>query len=418
MPRSVSTKTRASAAFDVRTARAAVHGLDQIMEGRPLVYLDSAATSQRATAAVDAMGEMLRRTNANIHQEGFALARQAKEEYDGARETVAKFLGADDPSEVIWVHGATEGINLVMATWGEDTVGRDDNVVVTEQEHLSNLLPWQLLSRRTGCDLRVIETERDGSLRLDNLDRIITRRTRLVGMSHASNVTGAINPVAEIGERARAVGARFLIDGAQSAPHIDIDVQELGCDFFVCSGHKMLAPFGTGVVWGRREILAEMTPYNVGGGSAKAATFKRATFEGPPKRFEGGTDNPSGALAMAAAINTLRTLGPAKAWQYEQRLVGHALERLLPIPGLAIIGSTEPDNRLPIFTFVLEGHSGKDLARKLGERGIAVSGGDLNAGPFLERLQLEEVTRASAYVYTTAEEIDVLTEALAEIANG
>src|SRR3954468_14710753 len=257
---STESRPRASSAFDVREARGQVHGLDQTMSGRALVYLDSAGTSQRAIAAVDAMADMLRARSANIHQEGFPLAREAKREYDSARETVAKFIGAKDPAEVIWVHGSTEGINLGMSTWGEDALGRDDNIVITEQEHLSNLLPWQLLSRRTGCDLRVIETERDGSLRLDNLDRYITRRTRLVAMTHASNVTGQINPVQEIVDRARSVGARVLLDGAQSAPHIDIDVQELGCDFFVCSGHKMLGPFGTGILWGKRELLEDMTP--------------------------------------------------------------------------------------------------------------------------------------------------------------
>jgi cysteine desulfurase/selenocysteine lyase len=236
-----------------------------------------------------------------------------------------------------------------------------------------------------------------------------------VALSHVSNALGMINPVAEIARRARKVGACVLVDGAQSAPHLKIDVRALGCDFFVCSGHKMLGPFGTGVLWAKRDHLEEMPPYNVGGGSTEEATLRRARYTDSPKKFEGGTDNPSGAVGMAAAARFLRDLGQKKAWAYEQQLVEHGLERLQAVPGLRLLGSLEPSDRVPLFTFTLEGYEGKDLAKRLGNRGLAVSGGDLNAGPCLKRFGLEEVTRASCHVYNTMGELDALADALVEL---
>jgi len=275
--------------LDVREIRAQMYGLQLEMSGHRLVYLDAAGTTQRLKSAIEAMSELHRSENANIHQEGFALARQAKKTYEGARDALAKYVGAKRPEEIIWVHGTTEGINLLMTTWGIQNVKRGDNIVLTVQEHLSNLLPWQLLAKRIGCELRFIECDADGYLRMEQLPELITRRTRLVAVSHVSNVLGMINPVDEIARRARKVGARMLVDGAQSAPHLEIDVNALGCDFFVFSGHKMLGPFGTGALWAKHDLLEEMPPYNAGGGSTEDATLKRAEYKDPPKKFEGGT---------------------------------------------------------------------------------------------------------------------------------
>jgi cysteine desulfurase/selenocysteine lyase len=414
------TSGRASGAaasdFDVRAFRGEVHGLDQEMSGRRIVYLDAAGTTQRLKAAVEAITDMLRNQNANIHQEGFPLARQAKKTYDKARESVAKYVGARRPEEVVWVHGTTEGINLLSVTWGEANVKRGDNIVLSVHEHLSNLLPWQLLSKKTGCELRFIDCDAEGHLRLDQLDALITRRTKLVAVSHVSNVLGMINPVEEIARRARKVGARMMIDGAQSAPHLEIDVKALGCDFFVFSGHKMLGPFGTGVLWGKHDLLEEMPPYNAGGGSTESATLKRAEYTNSPKKFEGGTDNPASEVGFATTANFLRNTGQQRIWAYEQSLVAHGLERLLAIPGLRLLGSTNVEERVPLFTFTLEGYEGKELATKLGNRGIAVSGGDLNAGPCLKRFGLEKVTRASCHAYNTTAELDALADALEELA--
>jgi cysteine desulfurase/selenocysteine lyase len=392
-----------------------MYGLGLEMSGHRLVYLDAAATTQRLKPAIEAMNELHKTENANIHQEGFALARRAKKTYDSAREAVAKYIGTRRPEEIVWVHGTTEGINLLMTTWGIANVKRGDNIVLTVQEHLSNLLPWQLLAKRTGCELRFIDCDADGHLQLEQLPKLITRRTRLVALSHVSNALGMVNPVADVAHHARKVGARVLIDGAQSAPHLEIDVKALGCDFFVFSGHKMLAPFGTGVLWAKHDLLEEMPPYNVGGGSTEEATLRRAEYADSPKKFEGGTDNPAGAVGMAAAARFLRDLGQQKAWTYEQRLVEHGLERLLAVPGLRLLGSLEPSERVPLFTFTLDGYGGKELAKKLGNRGLAVSGGDLNAGPFLKRFGLEEVTRASCHVYNTVGELDALADALEEL---
>lgn len=410
--RSGQSRRSPAAAFEVAEVRSQMYGLGLEMSGHRLVYLDAAATTQRLKPAIEAMNELHKTENANIHQEGFALARQAKKTYDGAREAVAKYVGARSPEEIVWVHGTTEGINLLMTTWGVANVKRGDNIVLTVQEHLSNLLPWQLLAKRIGCELRFIDCDADGHLRLEQLPELITRRTRLVALSQVSNALGMVNPVADIARRARKVGARVLIDGAQSAPHLEIDVKALGCDFFVFSGHKMLGPFGTGVLWAKHDLLKEMPPYNVGGGSTDEATLRRAEYTGSPKKFEGGTDNPAGAVGMAAAARFLRNLGQQKAWAYEQRLVEHGLERLLAVPGLRLLGSVDPSERVPLFTFTLEGYDGKDLARKLGNRGLAVSGGDLNAGPCLKRFGLEEVTRASCHVYNTVGELDALADAL------
>jgi cysteine desulfurase / selenocysteine lyase len=404
-----------SAGLEVGDIRSQVHGLDLEMSGRRLLYLDAAATTQRLRPAIDAMTEMHRNENANIHQEGFPLARQAKKTYDHAREAVAKYVNARRPEEIIWTHGTTEGINLLMTTWGIQNVKRSDNIVLTTQEHLSNLLPWQLLAKRTGCELRFIDCDAEGHLRMDQVDELITRRTRLVALSHVSNVTGMINPVEDVARRARRMGARVMIDGAQSAPHLEIDVRALGCDFFVFSGHKMLGPFGTGAMWARHDLLEEMPPYNAGGGSTEEATLRRAEYTDPPKKFEGGTDNPAGAVGMATAATFIRTTGQQKLWAYEQKLVEHGMERLLAVPGLTMLGSAEPSERVPLFTFVIDGYTGTELAKKMGNRGIAVSGGDLNAGPCLKRFGLEDVTRASCHVYNTTRELDALAEALTEL---
>jgi cysteine desulfurase/selenocysteine lyase len=386
------------------------------VNGRPLAYLDSAATTQRPEPVVEALAGFYRRDNANPGAALHTLARRADTRLEQARHEVAAFLGAEDPLEIVWTRGTTDGLNLVAAAWGGANLRAGDEILLTVAEHQSNLLPWRLAAERAGARLRLVDVDDEGRLRLDQLDELLTERTRLVSLSHVSNVLGIVNPVREICRRAHAAGALVLVDGAQSAPHLPVNVRELGCDFFAFSGHKILGPMGVGALWGRREILDGMPPYQAGSNMAHDADETRARYESGARRFGAGTPNVAGPVGLAAALRFLREIGWPALRAHEQAIVRHALARLGDVEGLRVLGSAPDVERISVFSFALDGVRANEVVRALDEEGIATRGGDLASLPLLRRFGLEEAARASCYLYTTLEEIDRLSDALHALA--
>jgi cysteine desulfurase / selenocysteine lyase len=387
--------------------------LRQRVNEHPLSFLDSAATTLRPQSVIDTLVEYYSTDNANpsrVH----TLASRAADRLSNARQTLARFVNATDPTEIIFVRGTTEGINLVASTWGATNLRADDEVVLTIAEHSSNLLPWSRAARQAGAKLRVVDVDDEGRPRLDHFKEILSKRTRIVAFTHVSNVLGYINPAREMCALAREVGARVVIDGAQGAPHVKIDVQDIGCDFYVFSGHKMLGPMGTGVVWGRRELLDTMPPYHVGSNMAHDVDFERADFEHGALKFQAGTPDVAGPVGLAAAVRFVEAAGSLLR-RHDDELVQYGLVRLAEIPRLRIIGPRGADRRIPVFTFVLEGLAPTTIARALDARGIAVRAGDMAALPLLKRFGAAEAVRASAYVYSTRGDIDRLADALREI---
>jgi cysteine desulfurase/selenocysteine lyase len=387
--------------------------LRQRVHEQPLSFLDSAATTLRPQWVIDALVEYYSTDNANpspVH----TLASRAANRLSGARQTLARFVNAMDPTEIIFVRGTTEGINLVASTWGATNLKADDEVVLTVAEHSSNLLPWTRAAGQAGAKVRVVEVDDEGRPRLDQFKAILSKRTRIVAFTHVSNVLGYINPAKEMCALARDAGARVMIDGAQGAPHVKVDVQDLGCDFYVFSGHKMLGPMGTGVVWGRRELLDAMPPYHVGSNMAHDVDFERANFEHGALKFQAGTPDVAGPVGLAAAVRFFEAAGP-RLRSHDDELVQYGLVRLAEIPRLRIIGPRGADRRVPVFTFVVDGLAPTTVARALDARGIAVRAGDMAARPLLKRFGVAEAVRASAYVYSTRADIDRLADALREI---
>src|SRR6516164_1032876 len=395
--------------------RADFPALDQTVSGHPLAYLDSAATTQRPAAVLAAVIEYYRHDNANPGGTLHALARRAHEQYEGARRVLAAFINAADPDEVVWVRGTTEGINLIASAWARPRLRPGDEVLLTVAEHTSNLLPWRLVAEDTGAALRYLDVDDEGRVQLDDLDRKLSERTRLLSFSHVTNVAGYINPAAEICARARRAGARVLIDAAQSAPHVPLDVQNLGCDFLVFSGHKMLGPMGVGVLWGRRELLEEMSPYQAGSNMAHAVDLASQDVEHGARKFGAGTPNVSGAIGLAAAVQYLRSQKRSDIERHEAELTQYALEQLAGIPGLRLLGPRSAAQRVPVFSFVLAGHAPADILRQLDVRGIAIRAGDLAALPLLKRFGVTAAARASCYLYTQTAELARLAAALREL---
>ncbi|HEX6938646.1 MAG TPA: cysteine desulfurase [Longimicrobiales bacterium] len=398
--------------LDIAAVRAQFPALDQRVHGRPLAYLDSAASAQRPHAVLDALADFYARDNANVHRGLHELSRRATERYEAARRTMARFVGAADPAEVVWTRGTTESINLVAMTWGWANLREGDEVVLTLLEHHSNLVPWQIVAQRTGAKLRFVDIDDEGRIRLDQLDALLSERTRLIAVGHVSNALGTVNPVRAIVERAQAVGARVLVDGAQAAPHARIDVQALGCDFYALSGHKMGGPMGIGVLWARRELLESMPPYQGGGEMIDVVELERSTWAEVPHKFEAGTPNVAGAVGMAAAAEWLESLGRDRIAAHEQALIRYGLERLGAVEGLRLFGPADPAQRAAVFSFALDGVHPHDVATILDAEGIAVRAGHHCAQPLMRRLGVPATTRASCWVYTTTEELDRLAEAL------
>jgi cysteine desulfurase / selenocysteine lyase len=381
-------------------------------DGDRLIYLDSAATAQRPDVVLEAIGKFYRTDNANVHRGIYDLSRRATERFEGARSVVARFIHAPDRAELVWTRGTTEAINLVASTWGQENVGAGDEIVLTMLEHHSNIVPWQLLARRVGAKLRYVEIDDEGRLRLDHLDDLLSARTRLVAVGHVSNALGTINPVREIVARAHAAGALVLVDGAQGAPHLRVDVQELGCDFYALSGHKMTGPMGIGALWARRELLEAMPPYQGGGEMIDVVNPDDSTWADVPHKFEAGTPNVGGAVGMAAAAAFLESLGRDAVLAHEQDLVAYGLDRLRQVKGLRLFGPRDAAGRIAVFSFALDGVHPHDVATILDAEGIAVRAGHHCTQPLMRRLGVPATTRASCYVYNTTADLDRLAEGL------
>ena len=388
--------------------------LKERVNGHALVYLDSAATTQRPRAVIDALSNFYLHDNANPAKNLHTLAHRSASLYEKAREKVAKFVHARGPEEIVWTRGTTEALNLVASSWAGANLRSGDEIILTVSEHYSSLVPWQMAAQRANAHVRILNVEDDGRLRLDQFDALLSERTKLVAFPHVSNVLGLINPVKEICERAHRVGALVLVDGAQSIPHFFVDVQKLGCDFFAFSGHKMFGPMGIGVLWARREILDNMPPYQTGSNMAHDVEMESAPthFAEGSLKFEAGTPNVPGAVGLAAAVEFLESLGREALWNREQELTRYALSRFKEVRGLRILGPTDPGNRISVFSFVIENRNVLDVVKQLDVMGIAVRGGDLASLPILKRMGVHEAIRASCYAYTSTEEIDRLITAL------
>jgi cysteine desulfurase / selenocysteine lyase len=384
--------------------------LDRRIDGKTLVYLDNAATSQKPRQVLDALAKYYEEHNANIHRGVHRLAEEATAAYEEARQKVARFLGARDTRGLIFTRGTTESINLVAHAWGRKVLREDDEVVLTEAEHHSNLVPWQLTARATGAKLRFIPIRENGILDLEAAERLIGPRTKLVGCIHASNVLATINPVERLIRMAHDVGALMLVDGAQSAPHLPVDVEELGCDFYACSGHKMLGPTGVGVLWGRPEILEEMDPFLGGGEMIREVHLDHSTWNDLPYKFEAGTMNIAQAVGLGAAVDYLGELGMQNVREHERRLGEYAYRRLSELEGITIYGPKE--GRTGLVSFSLPDIHPHDLSQLLDEEGIAIRSGHHCAQPLMRRLGVAATARASFYLYNTEEEVDALVEAL------
>ena len=394
-----------------------------VRDGQPLVYLDSANTSQKPRQVLDALADFYERHNANIHRATHQLGEEATHAYEGARATVAGFIGAAEPAEVVFTKNVSEAINLVAYSMsnasaaragGRFALGPGDEIVITEMEHHSNIVPWQLLCERTGATLRWFGVTPEGRLDTSNIDDLITERTKLVALTHQSNVLGTINPVRAIADRAHAAGALVLVDAAQSVPHMPVDVAALGADFLGFTGHKMCGPTGIGVLWGRRELLEEMPPFLGGGEMIETVWMERSTFAPPPHKFEAGTMPIAEAPTLAAAIGYLGEVGLPALREYEHGLVAHALEALREIDGLRILGPAEPVDRGAAISFTVDGVHPHDMSQVLDSRGIAVRAGHHCAWPLHRAMGIQASTRASFYLYNTYEEADILATGIRE----
>jgi len=378
--------------------------------GHPLIYFDSAATSQKPRNVLDALRHYYEHENANVHRGLHELSSRATEAYEKSRQRVASYLGAASADEIIFTRGTTESINLVAQAWGGKFIREGDVILLTEMEHHSNLVPWQLLAERTGARLRFVPVRDDGTLALDQLPSLLTREVKLFAFTHISNSLGTINPVAELCEKARAVGALTLVDAAQSAGHLPINVRELGCDFLAFSGHKMCAPTGIGALYGRAEILDSIPPWHGGGEMIVSVTLEKSAFKKAPHRFEAGTPNIAGAIGLAAAIDYIERIGRSVIFEHDAQLAGYAMERLAELPGMRILGPRA--ERGALVGFVMKAAHPHDLTTFADQYGLAMRGGHHCNQPLMRRFGLAGTTRASFYFYNTTAEIDRMIEIL------
>jgi cysteine desulfurase/selenocysteine lyase len=376
----------------------------------PLVYLDNAATTQKPQVVIDATSRYYAEENANIHRGVHWLSERATEAYDRVREAARAFLGARHAHEVIFTHGTTEGINLVASSFGEAFVRPGDEIVVTEMEHHSNLVPWQLMAARRGAKLRAIPVTDRGELDLEALGTLLGPRTRLLAVTHLSNVLGTVNPVADIIALAHDRGVAVLVDGAQSAPRMPVNVQDLGCDFFVCSSHKMYGPMGVGLLYGRESRLDQMPPYEGGGDMIDTVGLECSSFAPLPAKFEAGTPNVAGVIGLGAALGWIEGIGRETIATHEAALVDYTVQRLSALDGVSVVGA--PAERAGVVSFVMDGVHPHDIGTILDEHGIAIRGGHHCAQPLMARLGLVATARASFGAYTTREEVDALVDGL------
>ena len=386
--------------------------LDQEVRGKPLIYFDNAASSQKPRAVIDAISHYYERDNANVHRGLHELSSRATDAYESARVKVAQYLNAASAEEIVFTRGTTEAINLVAQTWGARFVREGDVILLTEMEHHSNLVPWQMLAERTGARVRFLPILDDGTLDLARLGEFLTPEVKLFAFTHISNSLGTINPAAELCRAARAVGAVTLVDAAQSIGHLPVDVREMGCDFLAFSGHKMCAPTGSGALYGRAELLDAMPPWHGGGEMIVTVSYERSTYKKAPARFEAGTPNIAGAVGLGAAVDYLEGIGRAAIFEHDLALTQHALARLGELPGVQVQGPR--DRRGGLVGFTMDAAHPHDLTTFADRHGLALRGGHHCNMPLMKKLRLPGTTRASFYFYNTRAEVDRMADILAE----
>jgi len=403
----------AAAELDVARVRADFPALAQEVHGRPLVYLDSAATTQKPTAVLEAIDGFYRRDCANVHRGVHTLSQRATVAFESARTAVKHHLGARDSREIVFTRGTTEAINLVAASFVRPRLGAGDEVLISAMEHHSNIVPWQLLCAERGATLRVIPLDDRGDIILEEYERLLTDRTRIVGITWVSNALGTVNPVADMIATAHARGVPVLVDGAQAVPHLPVDVVALDCDFLAFSGHKTYGPTGIGALYGKRSHLLEMPPYQGGGDMILSVSFERTIYQEPPHRFEAGTPNIAGAIGLAAGLRYLEGLGAEAVAIHEQQLLDEATRRVLEVPGARLVGSAR--HRAGALSFVLDGIHPHDIGTILDAEGVAVRAGHHCAQPVMKRYGVSATVRASFGVYNSSDDIDALVRGLAKV---
>lgn len=396
------------------TLRADFPVLDQRVHGHPLIYFDNAATSQKPLAVIEALDRYYRLDNANVHRGIHELSNRATAAYEGARARAARFLNARTPDEIVWTRGTTEGINLIANTWGAANLKAGDRILLTEMEHHSNIVPWQLLAQRTGATLVYVPVTGDeGLLDRARLDKLLVPGIKLFGFTHISNTLGTINPAAELCARARAVGAVSLVDAAQSAGHLEVDVQSLGCDFLVLSGHKICGPTGIGVLYGRRELLEAMPPWQGGGDMISSVEFQHSEWNAVPHKFEAGTPDIAGAVGLAAAMDYLDGIGRGEIFRHDQALGAYAYERLGRLKGIRLFGPKT--GRAGLVSFLLDDVHAHDVVTVADQWGVALRGGHHCNQPLMRKLGVASTARASFYFYNTTSEVDRFIEVMGEV---
>jgi cysteine desulfurase/selenocysteine lyase len=399
--------------LDVAAVRNDFPILSATVDGRPLVYLDSAATSQKPRHVIDRVARFYAAENANIHRGVYRLSADATAAYDSARARVARFLGAPKVHEIVFTRGTTEGINLVAQSWARPLLRAGDEIVITTLEHHSNIVPWQLVAAQTGARIRVAPVTDAGEVDADAVAALLTDRTRLVAIAHVSNALGTVLPVTRIAEAAHAAGALVLVDGAQAAPHLPVDLRTLGCDFFVCSGHKMFGPTGIGVLWGRDELLDAMPPWQGGGDMIESVSFDGSTWAPLPAKFEAGTPHIAGAVGLAAAVEYVGSVGLGAIGAHEHALLAYATDQVGAVPGVRLVG-TAPD-KAAVLSFVMDGIHPHDIGTILDAEGICIRAGQHCAQPLMQRLGVPATARASFAFYNTLDEVDALVAGLGRV---
>lgn len=394
------------AGFDVEKVRKDFPILGEKVHNKPLVYFDNAATSQKPQVVIDAVHRFLSTCNSNIHRGVHQLSEQATEAYEQSRKKVQRFINAAESREIIFVRGTTEAINLVAYSYGRKHIQAGDEILISTMEHHSNIVPWQILCEQTGAVLRVVPINDAGEVRLDEVEKLLTPRTRLVSMVHVSNALGTINPVREIVRLAHRQGVPVLIDGAQAVPHLNVDVREIGCDFYAFSGHKVFGPTGIGVLYGKADLLEAMPPYQGGGDMIKSVTFEKTLYNDLPYKFEAGTPHIAGVIGLGVAVDYVSGIGMERIAAYEHELLVYATEALSAIPGVRIIGTAR--EKASLLSFVLEGVHAHDVGTILDHEGVAIRAGHHCAMPVMQRFGVPATARASLAFYNTREEIDVL----------
>ena len=392
--------------FDVDKIRADFPVLGQMINGKPLVYLDNAATSQKPQSVIDSLVNYYSTENANVHRGVHTLSQRATDDYEEARAKIRRFINAEKDEEIIFVRGTTEGINLISQTFGRSCISEGDEIIISSMEHHSNIVPWQILCQEKGAKLRVVPVNDIGELLLDEYERLFTANTKLVSIVHQSNALGTINPAKEIVDIAHGHGVPVLLDGAQAIAHLGVDVRDLGCDFYAFSGHKLYGPTGIGVLYGKGSLLEEMPPYQAGGEMIRSVTFEETLYNTLPNKFEAGTPNIAGAIGLGAAIDYVGAIGMDEISVYESELLQYGTDRLSGIEGLKIIGTA--DKKGSVISFIMEGVHPHDIGTILDAEGIAIRTGHHCAQPLMDRFGVPATARASLAFYNTKEEIDVL----------